>query len=278
MPTCEPVFTALEVALHNKADDAWLILDGRIYDVSHFVEDHPGGPELLLNHAGGDISEQFDAIHRHSPYARMQLEEYRIGLLQNYGPPLLPERRAAAVEGVQQAKPNASFSKRMVEIKDDAFLDLNQPLMPQVWNNRWSKRYYLEQVHIPRHTTTSPRFFPSSLLEIFTKTTWYAVLLLWIPIICGCLRYALTRLPSAMVVQLFLDGLFLWTVFEYVFHRHVFHMERLLPENRYAFVLHFLAHGVHHFLPMDRLRLVMPPLLLATLSTPVIWTMRQFAS
>jgi len=34
--------------------------------------------------------------------------------------------------------------------------------------------------------------------------------------------------------------------------------------------MHFLLHGIHHFLPMDRYRLVMPPVLFATLSFPML--------
>ena len=43
---------------------------------------------------------------------------------------------------------------------------------------------------------------------------------------------------------------------------------RLLPDNRIALTLHFLLHGIHHYLPMDRLRLVMPPTLFLALATP----------
>jgi 4-hydroxysphinganine ceramide fatty acyl 2-hydroxylase len=43
---------------------------------------------------------------------------------------------------------------------------------------------------------------------------------------------------------------------------------RFLPDNRVALTLHFLLHGIHHYLPMDRLRLVMPPTLFLALATP----------
>ena len=41
-----------------------------------------------------------------------------------------------------------------------------------------------------------------------------------------------------------------------------------LPDNRVAITAHFLMHGVHHYLPMDRYRLVMPPALFYALSAP----------
>lgn len=59
---------------------------------------------------------------------------------------------------------------------------------------------------------------------------------------------------------------------EYTLHRFLFHIEEYLPRHRIAYALHFLTHGVHHMLPMDSQRLVMPPALLAILSTPIIQT------
>ena len=49
---------------------------------------------------------------------------------------------------------------------------------------------------------------------------------------------------------------------EYMLHRYVFHAEDhwWLPANKYAYVFHFLVHGVHHAFPMERYRLVFPPL------------------
>jgi 4-hydroxysphinganine ceramide fatty acyl 2-hydroxylase len=41
-----------------------------------------------------------------------------------------------------------------------------------------------------------------------------------------------------------------------------------LPDNRVGITLHFLLHGVHHYLPMDKYRLVMPPTLFVVLATP----------
>lgn len=67
-------------------------------------------------------------------------------------------------------------------------------------------------------------------------------------------------------LALVVAGVFAWTLLEYVFHRFLFHMEKLLPSHQYAYAIHFLLHGVHHFLPMDRMRLVMPPILFAFLS------------
>jgi 4-hydroxysphinganine ceramide fatty acyl 2-hydroxylase len=43
---------------------------------------------------------------------------------------------------------------------------------------------------------------------------------------------------------------------------------RYLPDNRVGITAHFLLHGIHHYLPMDKYRLVMPPTLFLVLATP----------
>jgi 4-hydroxysphinganine ceramide fatty acyl 2-hydroxylase len=65
-------------------------------------------------------------------------------------------------------------------------------------------------------------------------------------------------------------GIASWTLAEYLFHRFLFHIDEYLPDNRVARLVHFAVHGIHHFMPMDRYRLVMPPLLMICLSLPVV--------
>lgn len=46
------------------------------------------------------------------------------------------------------------------------FLDLTRPLIPQMWRGGFSKAFYLEQVHQPRHLPYSARLFPYAWLEV----------------------------------------------------------------------------------------------------------------
>jgi len=49
-------FDITEVALHNTEKDCWIIVDGKVYDVTDYILDHPGG-DSILNYAGGDSSQ-----------------------------------------------------------------------------------------------------------------------------------------------------------------------------------------------------------------------------
>ena len=46
------------------------------------------------------------------------------------------------------------------------FLDLRKPMLRQVWNANWSKSYYLQQVHQPRHLSDSAPLFGPAYLEV----------------------------------------------------------------------------------------------------------------
>ena len=47
-----PLFSAEEVQQHNTEKDAWIIHRGKVYDVSEFLESHPGGKVILLAYSG----------------------------------------------------------------------------------------------------------------------------------------------------------------------------------------------------------------------------------
>ena len=43
-----------EVAQHNKKNDCWIVVDGKVYDMTEFLDEHPGGRRLPLKYAGKD--------------------------------------------------------------------------------------------------------------------------------------------------------------------------------------------------------------------------------
>lgn len=67
-----------EVMKRNSSKELWLVIHGRVYDITRFLNEHPGGEEVLLEQAGTDSTESFEDVG-HSSDAREMLKQYYIG-------------------------------------------------------------------------------------------------------------------------------------------------------------------------------------------------------
>merc|ERR1719473_649292 len=63
-PTPEKEFTWAEIAQHNKDKDRWVVVNGKVLDLSNF--DHPGGKEPIFMWSGKDGSDEFNMMHGES--------------------------------------------------------------------------------------------------------------------------------------------------------------------------------------------------------------------
>jgi cytochrome b involved in lipid metabolism len=70
-------FTKAEVAAHSSQKDCWIVVKGKVYDVSSYVEEHPGGLAILKN-AGGDATEGFHGP-QHPPRVFDIIDDFLIG-------------------------------------------------------------------------------------------------------------------------------------------------------------------------------------------------------
>ncbi|XP_057971853.1 dihydroceramide fatty acyl 2-hydroxylase FAH1-like [Malania oleifera] len=151
-------------------------------------------------------------------------------------------------------------------------VDLNKPLVFQVGH---LGQEYQRWVHQPIVSKEGPRFFASDLLESLTRTVWWVVPLVWLPVVCWfvslSVRMGLTPPQVAGTVG---GGILMWTFLEYTLHRFLFHIK---TKSYWANTLHYLLHGCHHKHPMDGLRLVFPPAATAILSVP-LWTVIKLLS
>jgi cytochrome b involved in lipid metabolism len=50
----ETVYTWEEIVKHNTTKDLWIVYKDMVYDVTKFLEEHPGGEEIILDVAGDD--------------------------------------------------------------------------------------------------------------------------------------------------------------------------------------------------------------------------------
>lgn len=94
------ILTPDEVAKHNSANDCWLIINNNVYEVTNYINDHPGGATTIISFCGQDATSAFATKGQknkpHSSSAKKLLESFKIGSLnqpikinQNSNNPLL---------------------------------------------------------------------------------------------------------------------------------------------------------------------------------------------
>ncbi|KAL4914614.1 cytochrome b5-like heme/steroid binding domain-containing protein [Aspergillus aurantiobrunneus] len=76
----DKIYTKDELVMHNKDGDLWIAIDGTIYDLTKFSEEHPGGKKILLGVAGTDASKKYRKYHGDNILQRYA-KNYKIGTL-----------------------------------------------------------------------------------------------------------------------------------------------------------------------------------------------------
>jgi cytochrome b involved in lipid metabolism len=92
-----------ELSRHRKRTDAWMALNGAVYNVTAYMDFHPGGWDELMKGAGKDATKLFNSVHRWVNYETM-LSACLIGKLVE-GPLLPPLPRSATAPSPPKAVP-----------------------------------------------------------------------------------------------------------------------------------------------------------------------------
>lgn len=100
--------TPSEIARHDSKDDCWMIIEDEVYDLSDFIQSHPGG-DIIQRGCGKDATWFFnhrDALGSHSQGARSLLPHYRLGALNEEITP--PPNGSAHVEPLKMPRLRAT--------------------------------------------------------------------------------------------------------------------------------------------------------------------------
>lgn len=121
------------------------------------------------------------------------------------------------------------------------------------------------------HNKGQARIFKNRYLEYLTKTHPLLIWGLYLPAIVLLPYYGFHTLEFTgwQITLFFLLGMFVWTLFEYLMHRYVFHF---VSENPSMQQITYVLHGNHHEYPRDRQRLFMPPVPSLILSSIIFLT------
>lgn len=179
-------------------------LNNRVYDMTAFLPDHPGGSDVIIPYRGKDVQTVMtdEISHNHSDSAYEMLEEYFIGVLSTSKASSLADSDATLLDTDIKENDDTSDGKEdgvyatglsceedlniptniTTDYTRHKFLDLSKPLLPQIYNGSFSKEFYLQQVHRPRHYPYgSAPLMPFKWMEPFSKTPWWVVPILWTP-------------------------------------------------------------------------------------------------
>ncbi|RHZ63622.1 putative cytochrome b5 reductase [Aspergillus thermomutatus] len=159
-----PEFTVEDVAGHKTRDDLWVIIHGKVYDLTKYIRDHPGGADVLLDVAGTDATAAYEDVG-HSEDADEIMQTYLVGTLKD----ATQFVRKSVVRVVQQTsqpvvESNPSSRVRKVAAASSAAGILS--LLYYVSPRRGSSQLPLALRDIPAYLPGLHRLLPSAMTDM----------------------------------------------------------------------------------------------------------------
>ncbi|XP_022997294.1 cytochrome b5 [Cucurbita maxima] len=80
MPSISALYSIEEISRHSSNDDCWIIIDGKVYDLTSYLDEHPGGDDVIIAATGRDATDDFEDAG-HSKDTRELMKKFYIGEL-----------------------------------------------------------------------------------------------------------------------------------------------------------------------------------------------------
>lgn len=92
-------YTMTEVAKHNTRTDCWSVVEGKVYNLSAWIGEHPGGQAVVLGMCGVDATASFRGKHATAAGPAGALAKFALGPLSTGGPAGTTPTTAAGTSG-----------------------------------------------------------------------------------------------------------------------------------------------------------------------------------
>ena len=76
-----PGYTMAQVKANNSRQSCWTIIDNYVYDLTRWINSHPGGASAILSLCGVDGSAAFNSQHENQSKPAVRLDSYKLGPL-----------------------------------------------------------------------------------------------------------------------------------------------------------------------------------------------------
>ncbi|KPV75396.1 uncharacterized protein RHOBADRAFT_43902 [Rhodotorula graminis WP1] len=133
-------YTLEQVAQHASADSAWVVVEGGVYDVTSFLDDHPGGKKILLKHTGKDATEQFHKMHPRKVLEKVAVQFLigKVGDATGSG-----DNTVGAIENkVKKDTPEVVEQEQEQDDADSTYFGDLVPFGDPFWYQDWKSPYY----------------------------------------------------------------------------------------------------------------------------------------
>lgn len=128
-----PKFSYEEVAQHNTKDDCWIIIGGKVYNLTEFIPDHPGGASVLIKFAGRDGTKVFDQAHPKDTLEKYAKPEWFMGDLDDSTVPKeLKEAAAMKEKEEQERRANVPPIGQCLNLRDFELV-AERVMSPEAW-------------------------------------------------------------------------------------------------------------------------------------------------
>jgi len=80
-PSKTASFSASEVTKHNKETDCWISINNNVYDVTTYIDIHPGGTKNITDYCGKEATESYNNVKKHGTRSNADLATLLVGIL-----------------------------------------------------------------------------------------------------------------------------------------------------------------------------------------------------
>ncbi|WQF82685.1 Putative FMN-dependent dehydrogenase, cytochrome b5-like heme/steroid binding protein [Colletotrichum destructivum] len=167
------VVNGTEVAKNNTRDSCWVVVHGQVWDVTEFLNEHPGGANLIIKCAGRDATEDYDSIHNPDLITETLSPDRCLGPVD---PATLPRPQEPSTDATAKPEPAANPHLGAIINVDDFERVAERYLSPMGWAYYSSGAEDERSLHDSRRVFRKLALRPRILRDVDTVCTATTIL------------------------------------------------------------------------------------------------------